>query len=221
MADYIPGSDSKFSEWITHTYPYATDANNIMRWEIPASAVSEALSAAVTDFNVKYLTATNPETRTPGAITAKTEARKLLEDLIRKYIKSYITYNPNVTDEDRRNMQLPIHDDKPTPIPPPKEDVFLEIDFSKRQEHDIVLKNKEGKRSKPLNAHGFEVWRKVGGNAPTSDTDFSYAGFSTHSPFTIKYALEDTGKTVWYRVHWVNQKNEPGPWSEIVSVIVT
>jgi hypothetical protein len=117
-------------------------------------------------------------------------------------------------------MQLSIPDETQTVIGPPAESPTIEIDFSKRQKHSVILKNLEGKRSKPANAHGFEVWQKIGGNKPVNDDEFKYAGFSTKSPFRIQYPLADVGKTVWYRAHWVNAKNEPGPWSEIVFAVI-
>jgi hypothetical protein len=96
----------------------------------------------------------------------------------------------------------------------------VEVDFSKRQQHGVIVKNEEGKSAKPANAHGVEVWRKVGAPAPVANADFAYAGFSTRSTHVVEYTLEDVGKTVWYRAHWVNAKNEPGPWSEVVSAVI-
>jgi hypothetical protein len=170
-------------------------------------------------FDAAWEAATNPETRTPSSITTKIIARQLLEGEIRTAVKAYITYNPAVTDADRENMQLPLHDTKPTPKPPPAEASITEVDFSKRQQHQVIVKSITG-RAKPLDAHGFEVWRKIGNPPPASDADFSYAGFNTRSPFTVRYGLEDVGKTVYYRSHWVNEKNEPGPWSEVVSAVI-
>jgi hypothetical protein len=191
-----------------------------MRWKLPADAVTQELEFAYNDFFAKYPIAIAPETRTAASITAKDEARKSFEPKFRKFLKAYVSYNPNVTDEDRRNMQLSIPDTTPTTIGPPTESPTIEIDFSKRQKHSVIVKNIEGKHAKPANAHGYEVYQKIGGEKPVTDDEFKYAGFSTKSPFQITYALADTGKTVWYRVRWVNAKNEPGPWSEIVYAII-
>jgi hypothetical protein len=218
--DYIPEADNKFYEWVNHTFPYATDPTNINRWRLRPDIVSAALVNEYNEFKTNYLHAINPETRTPAAITAKTESKKKFESSFRSYIKSNITYNPDVTDEDRRIMQIPIHDTKPTHIGAPEEEGYLEVFFSKRQEHDLSVKNKEGKKAKPKNAVAFEVWRKVGGTPPQDDSDFTYVGTSTRSVYTIKYALSELGQTVWYRVRWINGKNEPGPWSEIISAII-
>jgi hypothetical protein len=219
VKDYIPDTEIQFYKWVNYIFPYVTDKDNIARWKLPPDAVTSELTYAFNDFNVKYLYAKNPETRTPAAITAKTNSLKGFKSLLRKYIKGYITYNTLVNNEDRRIMNLPIHDTKPTPASPPTEEPIFDIGF-RRQEHDIIVKNKDGKKNKPKNANGFEIWRKVGGNPPQTDTDFSYTATSTRSIFTMKYGLSESGKNVWYRVRWVNSKNEPGPWSDISNAII-
>jgi hypothetical protein len=220
MKTKIPRSDSKFYEWATMVYPYATSISNKQRWGLPDDAVSPEMETAYSVYVHKYLTAENPVTRTSAAVQGKNEARRIFEKHIRAYIRAWITYNPRVTDQDRRNMRLGIHDTTAASIGSPVEMPLLEIDFSKRQQHSVISKNIEGKRRKPENTHGFEIYYKLGRDAPAGDDDFRYAGLSTRSPFVIKYNLGDTGKTVWYRVRWVNGKNDPGPWSEIVSAVI-
>jgi hypothetical protein len=216
----IPRADSKFYEWSTVTFPYATLSDNTKRWGLADDVVSDEMKTSFETYVAKYLAADNPSTRTPAAILAKRETRQIFEKIFRAWIRAWITNNPRVSDEDRRNMRLSIRDINPTPTGPPTEMSLLEIDFSKRQQHSVIAKNAEGKSKKPLHAHGFEIYYKVGGDVPTCDHDFRYAGFSTRSPFIIKYDLEDVGKTVWYRVRWVNVKNNPGPWSEIVPAVI-
>jgi hypothetical protein len=72
----------------------------------------------------------------------------------------------------------------------------------------------------PAGVHGFETWRKVGGTAPVNDSDFAYLNFSSTSTLVVDYLLEEAAATVWYRFRWTNAKNQPGPWSEIISAIV-
>ncbi|MDR1593137.1 MAG: hypothetical protein LBS43_01475 [Prevotellaceae bacterium] len=217
---HIPRSDSKFFLWSKSAYPYATSQSNITRWKLPSDAVTPELEAAYNDWITKYPVAINVETRTAASITAKSEARHVFEPDFRKYLKAYVMYNPNVNDEDRRNLQLAIPDTTQTTVGPPTDAPTLEIDFSKRQKHSVIVKNLDGKRSKPANAHGYEVWQKIGGERPLIDDEFKYAGFSTKSPFQIQYPLANVGAIVWYRGRWVNSKNEPGPWSEIVYAII-
>lgn len=76
------------------------------------------------------------------------------------------------------------------------------------------------KRGKPAGMLGAEIWSKVGGPAPTSDSDFSMVTLDTASPHVIFYSMEDAGKSVWYRLRWVSKSGEKGGWSETVLATV-
>jgi hypothetical protein len=214
--DYIPRSDAAFDRWQQNLISYA--APRAGQWNIPGT-VFPRLTVLQTEWSGAYAAASVPESRTKATVQAKNTVRTVFKGQIRVDVKAYIMYNPEVTDADRDNMGLPIHDTKPSIIPPPVGQPMLEVDFSKHQQHGIIVKPPAG-QSKPAGAHGFEVYKKAGGDAPVKDEDFTYAGFSTRSPFVIAYKLEDRGQTVYYRARWVNAKNEPGDWSDIVSAIV-
>ncbi len=67
---------------------------------------------------------------------------------------------------------------------------------------------------------GAEIWSKVGGPAPVSDSDYSMVTLDTASPHVIFYQMEDAGKSVWYRLRWVSKSQEKGGWSETVVATV-
>jgi hypothetical protein len=215
--NFIPRPDAVFNEWQGTLVNYVRVKLPV--WNVPQEDFT-ALTTLQTDFSAKYAKAENPETRTPAAVTAKIEARNAYEKGMRTFVKEHLTNNHRVTDEDRRNMQLPIHDTKPTPVDPPKSMVLGRIDFSVHQQHTVHVEDSAGK-GRPDNAHGFEAWRKTGGEPPTSDDDFRYAGFSPSTTLTLDYPLADVGKTVYYRFRWVNRRNQPGPWSEaVISAVI-
>jgi hypothetical protein len=212
--DYIPRSDGKFLEWVKYLFTYVQ--SHLMNWDINPTAVMP-ITELITAFEAAYAKAEDPN-HGKADVVAKNATRDTLKKATRQFVKGHLTYNLLVTDEDRGHMALPIHDVKPTPVPPPAERPVAEVDFSELQQHSLKVKGITG--LKPNNAHGFEVWRVVGDALPTDEAQYQYAGFSTKSPFLMKYTLADRGKTVFYRVHWVNAKNEPGPWSETVSAII-
>jgi hypothetical protein len=154
-------------------------------------------------------------------VQGKNDARKALKKAIRLAVKEYLSYNHLVTNGDRDNLGLPIHDVKPTPSPMPTDMPVGEIDTSKHQQHSVHVKTGTltGK-SKPPKVHGFEVWRKVGGAPPASDAEWVYVNLSSRSPLLINYPQTEVGKTVYYRFRWVNSRNQPGPWSEIRNAII-
>lgn len=72
------------------------------------------------------------------------------------------------------------------------------------------------KRGKPAGMLGAEIWAKVGGPAPVSDSDYSMVTLVTASPYVIFYSMGDAGKPVWYRLRWVSKSGKKGGWSETV-----
>ncbi|MDR1983913.1 MAG: hypothetical protein LBQ28_03710 [Prevotellaceae bacterium] len=216
--DYIPRQDGKFLEWVKILFAYV-DAH-ASAWNISPNEVAlvETLIAA---YDAAYAKSEDPN-RGRADVIAKDESRDTLKHAVRQFVREHLTYNSAVTDEDRRHMGLPVHDTKPTPAPPITDMPVGEVDFSVHQRH--TLRVKAGKltgKTKPEHAKGFEVWRKVGGDPPATDSDWVYAGFSSRSPLVIDYPLEDVGKTVYYRFRWMNTRNLPGPWSEsIISAVI-
>jgi hypothetical protein len=217
--DFVPTTDAAFNQWQIVLIAYLVA--NADKLGLPAAAIT-ALQTLQAAWQTAFAAAEDPATRTPAAIMAKKEALAALVKEIRAFVKEHITYNRSINDVDRTNMGLPVHDNKPTPVPPPASMPIGEVDFSVHQRHSVHVKDASlTAKAKPENAHGFEVWYKIGGDAPTKDSDFAYAGFSSRSPFPIDYPMDAVGKTVYYRSRWVNARNQPGPWSEtVVSAVV-
>jgi hypothetical protein len=217
-SDYIPQADGKFLEWVKFLFSYLQ--LNATAWNIPPDSWTEA-DTLIAAYDAAYSKAEDPN-RGKADVIAKNKARDALKEVTRKYVKEYIINNHLVTDEDLRHMALPVHDVKPTPSPKPTDMPVGEVDFSRRQQHSVHVKTGTltGK-SKPPKVHGFEVWRKIGGDPPANDGEWVYANFASRSPLVLDYPQTDAGKTVYYRFRWVNTRNQPGPWSEgYVSAIV-
>jgi hypothetical protein len=209
--DYIPQPDGKFLEWVKFLFTYV---------EAHATAFGldprgfDDINALIATYEQAYEKAEDPN-RGKADVIAKNETRDALKKAVRQYVREYLTNNHLVTDEDRRHMALPVHDVKPTPAPIPTDMPVGEIDFSRRQQHGVHLKaGKLTGKTKPPKVHGFEVWSKIGGDPPASDSDWTYVNFASRSPLVIDYPMTDVGKTVYYRFRWVNTRNQPGPWSE-------
>jgi hypothetical protein len=213
--DYIPRQDGKFLEWVKFLFAYVQE--HTMNWNINPSALND-ITPLLEKFETDYAKAENPN-RGKADVTAKNESRDTLQAAVRHYVKEFLAYNSLVTDEDRRHMALPVHDKKPTPSPGVLAMPEGEVDFSKHQMHRLFVKSPTGK-AKPTHAHGFEAWRKVGGDAPATDSEWAYANFTSRSPLQLDYPLADVGKTVYYRFRWVNTRNQPGPWSDTINAVI-
>jgi hypothetical protein len=65
------------------------------------------------------------------------------------------------------------------------------------------------------------MWRKVGGEPPADDSEYTFVCLSTRTAIAADYPLTDTGKTVYYRFRWMNSRNQPGHGcKDFVSAIV-
>jgi hypothetical protein len=217
--NFIPRQDADFLRWQTNFLTVL--GKNLTRLGFPNETYQELLGLSTT-FSDDFTLADSPETRTKATVQMKNDARKALEQRLRETIAEYLTHNHLLTDADRDNMGLPIHDTKLTMTPLPTDMPVGEVGTGTRQQHYIRVKSGtltgEGK---PPKVHGVEVWRKVGGEPPADDSEYTFVCMSTRTAIVIDYPLTDTGKTVHYRFRWVNSRNQPGPWSEgTVSAII-
>jgi hypothetical protein len=78
----------------------------------------------------------------------KNEARDTLKSSIRTFVKAYLTYNPSVSDADKENMGLPLHDSTRTPAPTTIPE--LELDSSTIRQISVHFRDTgSSKRGKP------------------------------------------------------------------------
>ncbi|MDR1346899.1 MAG: hypothetical protein LBJ63_00490 [Prevotellaceae bacterium] len=217
--DFIPRQDNKFAEWLQTVVAYLNA--HATGWQIPAGTVTE-LTALQSDFAARYETAENPATRTSVAVLAKTEARKAAEAKIREVLKAYVTYNPAVTDEDRKLMGLPIHKTTRTPSPVANDAPDTDIDTSVigRVTIHFYEKGSRHKKAKPAGQHGAEISWTLLDTPPMRWDELIHSNIDTNSPFTLAFEHDMRGKTVYFALCWENTRGEKGPWSEIMSAII-
>jgi hypothetical protein len=180
------------------------------------------LTVLQSDFASKFETAENPVTRTSVAVLAKTEARKAAEAKIRAILKAYVTYNPAVTDEDRRAMELPVH--KTTRTPAPVATTYPDFDVDSGTIRRLILnfydRGQKKSKAKPPGQHCAEIRWALLDTPPASLKDLINSSVDTHTPFTLEFDENERGKTVYFCLCWENTRGEKGPWSEIQSAII-
>ncbi|EIP99817.1 hypothetical protein OpiT1DRAFT_04348 [Opitutaceae bacterium TAV1] len=216
--DYIPASDESFHEWQQRLMT-AID-NRATEWSLPAAAVTQ-LQGKQTFWNEGWEHASNPATRTAANVLLKNEARKSFEGAIRAFVKSYLAYNPAVTDADRVNAGLPVHKAKPVPVPVPT--TYPEFEVTLPAQGRVVIHfHDAGKKTgaKPFGVHGAEVAWVISAAAPGSHTELTRSSFDTHSPLTLDFDLSQRGQLLWLCLRWENTRGEKGPWSAIASTVI-
>jgi hypothetical protein len=216
--DFIPTQDALFDKWQKNLMQRVIGFMPL--WDIPQQAY-DALTPLQTEWDVRYAAAVNPDDRTRAQVTAKTEARKVFETTLRSFIKAYITYNPKPTDAEREVMGLPVHKTTRTPVPPPAGYPGFKIDSSVIRRLSILFYDDANEhRAKPEGVHGAEIRWDFSDVPVVNPGKLVQSGFDTASPYTIEFAGEDRGRTVYIALRWENTRGEKGPWSEIVSAIV-
>jgi hypothetical protein len=76
------------------------------------------------------------------------------------------------------------------------------------------------RRARPHGVIGCEIWVKVGDPAPAAESELTFLGLDTHSPYVAEYTMAEAGKTAHYRLRWVFTNGEKSPWSEIESATI-
>jgi hypothetical protein len=216
--DFIPRSDLAFNSWQNNLLNKAQAAE--VQLNIPPHVTME-LHMKQDRWTMAYAAVEDPATHTKAAVKEKQEARLDYEAALRVFNNAYLIHNPAMTDADRENFGLPVHDTKPTPAPEIGSRPELEVDFKQIQKHILTARDTETKSAgKPAHVAGFEIWRKVGEPAPATDTDWQLVVQAPHSPHALTYNEVDSGSRAYYRVRWVNTRGVPGPWSETISAII-
>lgn len=218
MRDYIPNSDSAFDIW--QNTLYLSVEQNLVRWNISEEVFAD-LKTLHDWWVATYAEASNRHNRTEADIVAKNKARTAYKAHIRLFVKRHLAFNAAVADSERDTMGLTIPSGVRTQPPVPTTFPVVEIDFSTRMRHLIKFRDSESTgRAKPDKVHGCEVWTKIGGQPPVNESELTYIGTDTKSPYTVDYRGDQQGTVAYYWLRWVNARGQHGPWSAPASAII-
>ncbi|MDR0982288.1 MAG: hypothetical protein LBM07_03470 [Culturomica sp.] len=218
-SDPIPGGDAQFNTF--QSVVVNSVEKNAELWLIPADVVADVASLRA-KWEAAYSVVENPATKTSVVVQTKNSARNEYGKQLRMLIKSYITYNPKVSDEDKMAMGLPLHKTTRTPVPVPDTvpDV-TGIDRNMIRCLTISFRNSgSDHRAKPAGVQGAVVKWIVSDTPPTGIDVFTHSALDTKSPITLEFEEEQRGKVVYFALAWQNTKGEMGHFGEIQSSIV-
>jgi hypothetical protein len=214
--DFIPQADRAFLDWATILVSYVVPRGT--NFNIPAAEltpIQAKLLAYTTAFE-----AAQQLNRGKLDVMRKNETRKTLKAALRLFVKEYLAYNHAVSDLDRENMGLPLHNTHAhtrliTTIPE------LEFDVSILRQVTVYFRDTGShKRSKPARVHGIEICWAVLDHAPASVKALSSSVFATANPYTFAFDESDRGKTLYLCARWENSATVTGPFGEIVKTII-
>lgn len=216
--DFVPSGDSDFNVWQGNLISQVDP--NMEAWGIPA-ADTTALIALQTTWTTAYEKASNKQNRSAADVRAKDDARKAYEKSLRSFVAQWLANNSKVTDSDRERMDLTVKTGTRTPVAVPVSSPLGKVDFSVRQQHSILFVDSiTNGKAKPDGVQGCEIWMKTGGEPPKDDSEFTYIGIDTRSPYIVTFSVADVGKTVYYRLRWINKRGKTGPWSSVITATV-
>jgi hypothetical protein len=216
--DYIPDNDMEFHVWQGHLI--TSIDTNVTTWGILVDDVT-SLKGKQKDWISAFDKGSSMGSRGTADTLAKDNARAAYEKELRKFVLQWLAYNSKVSDVERERMGLTVRSDTRTPAPVPTSTPVGKIDFSTALQHSIRFSDKDsGKKAKPDGVYGCELWTKVGGDAPKTETECVFSAIITKNPHTITFDVDDKGKMVYYRMRWINTRGKSGPWGDTFSATV-
>ncbi|MDR0700719.1 MAG: hypothetical protein LBG28_16095 [Tannerella sp.] len=217
--NYIPTTYAGLLSWLRNFLDQLVP--KLERLGIPTTEF-ESLRLLISNYNLACEKA-NSTAATKTDRVRRAELAELVTKAARNFVNVFLRYNKELTNDDRTDLGLPIPSTKPTPIPPPANSPSI-TSFDKSENMRIRGHYKDSKsqksRAKPYGVHGLSIRWVIQQEPPVDISQFTNVSFSTKTPFTLRFAVHERGKTLWLRICWENTKGEGGPWSDLYSVVI-
>ena len=221
---FIPRSDAEFNDWFSNLVNYVVSKTSgpTPAWDhIPVRHVFE-LVAALDDWRANYTPTLGPHT--PADIAAKNDSRRRSERIIRPFVRRFLHFEP-VTNADRVNMRIPLHDKIRTDhvLVPEEVEFVLTISGIRVVHVDFWILGATHK-AKPEGYDGaVVVWYiSENGEGPPEGgaDDFHEHTMASRTPHILEFPEEERGKTVYVALCWQNERGFTGRWSDIKSTVI-
>lgn len=216
--DPIPPGDDGFHGFLGDITDYIV--TNGVAMDLDADQIL-ALTGVTGTWNTAFPAHRTASKIASGAAATKNNARYGAEGVLRPIIQQLQT-SRKVTDAQRRAMKIPIHSTSRTPAGIPTTTPMGTLGTSSRLQHSVQFRDSvaTGSKAKPAGVRGCEIWIKIGGPAPTDDSQMTFVKLATRTPYLIKYPGAQAGLTVYIWLRWVNTLGETGPWSEVLTATI-
>ncbi|MDR1054169.1 MAG: hypothetical protein LBL39_08335 [Planctomycetaceae bacterium] len=215
--DFVPHEHGVFYDWSMILMGYISE--HFVAWNIPEEAFN-VVEVLRVKFDAAYIRALNHNHGKTDTLS-KNQTRAAFEKELRNLLKSYVTFNPKVTDTDRIKMGLPIHKKSLTRNSKPETFPFAEFITSMLRIITIIFRDSESmSKAKPKGVIGAEIRWAILETPPVNVEDITNSAFCTRSPFVLTFDECDRGKKVYCCLRWENTRGEKGAWGQIYSVII-
>jgi hypothetical protein len=215
--NYIPAQGGKFLDWTKVLMAYVMLHGT--SWRLDPAMWAE-LEILLREYEQAYEKAEAPN-RGSVDVLVKNEKRRALEKAIRQFVKEYLMNNHLVTDEDRKQMGLPIHDTKPTQSPVSAKSPFATTKSATPGVIEFHFGNQDGKKgNKEEGEYRVEMAWAILEVKPLDWEELVHSSFATRSPLKLSFKGTERGKTLYFALRWENTRGEKGPWSEMMTTII-
>jgi hypothetical protein len=207
--DYIPTTDAGLLNWSAHFCELISAAPTSYGLTTSNATQLASLQAA---YATSYSAAINPDTRGKSTVFAKRQARVNLTAYVRVLARQ-IQGMSTVTDQQRLDLGLPVHDVVPSPIPAPGVCPSILIVSTVVRTVKIRIQNPADptSRARPAGCQGVSIFSYVGETAPTDPAQYRFEGSTSRNVVDVVFA--DTvaaGAKVWLCAFYYNAKGESG-----------
>ena len=213
--DYVPKNAQQFREFMQNLLAYVYKKKTA--WSISMDRYNE-LSGAFDSFNDLLEQATSSPT--PANIHRRQEQQAEVTRLLRAFVNQFLRFPP-ITDSDRIEMGIPVHDTIRTDHFVVTENVDFVIHLSAIRE--LVINfwiQGADHRAKPAGYEGAVIIWGVVDAPPENPEELTHHIMASRTPFTLHFDEEERGKTVYVALAWQNERGIRGAWSEYKTAIV-
>ncbi|MCL2231448.1 MAG: hypothetical protein FWB99_00045 [Treponema sp.] len=212
--DYIPQNIDAFHKWFKHLDEYITaktEGSSPAWHHIPPDELEEFHAVFYKWQEVYEELLTSDSTKAPQK---RTFAKKEAVEFLRPFVKRHLQYKA-VTDAERVEMGIPVHDSTRTPLEQPEEQIaFVMVSEGPRILSFLFrILGAEG-RARPHSADGAVFAWALLDKEPESLSELVNRSPVTRSPLKLTFTDEDRGKKLYAAAAWKNVLGE-GPWSNI------
>jgi hypothetical protein len=222
---YIPVRDDDFFNFQGNLVNLVVA--NAVTWGIPPVEVAD-LSARRASYEPLYTASQNKTTRTRADVLAHRQARKLYEKEIRDFAKAYLMFNPLVTDEDRMDMALTIHDTEPSPNQPITDVPIIGLRGLSGGDIEVRCRARTDQTRASMhpdaNVIDYRYSMVESGDVPPTDPDDCPKGDSQpKAKFVLRVGAKNSGKRLYGFFRWLNNRRprQEGPWTAAISVVIS
>lgn len=217
---YIPTKDTDLDNWLANFSTLITASPGTYGL-ITADAL--AIAAAVTNWSAAYTAAINPPTRTPVSVAAKDVEKINVLAIARPYAQT-ISLNAGVAVDDKIAVGVNPRTSTPTPIPTPTSVPVISLISATFLQHLLRFRDEGApatSRSKPFGVLQMQLFAAASTVLVTDPSILPLKAVATKVPVVVAWDSSDRGKTAYYAARWITRTGLAGPWSDILSIIVT